>query len=139
MKPKLPSKVKNVITSSFQGLFAFGLLVVFFSSCNGNESRISPIDTTEQIWYGWNHYQLKETDSLELYGYHLIANTAYYLGPKGKVKPISNGMNCQNCHLEAGIIPWGNNYGAVASTYPKFRERRGAMESMEKRVNDCIE
>jgi thiosulfate dehydrogenase len=73
------------------------------------------------------------------YGHELIAKTALYLGPKGTVNQISNGMNCQNCHLEAGTKPFGNNYGAVASTYPKFRERSGSLESIEKRVNDCFE
>jgi thiosulfate dehydrogenase len=48
-------------------------------------------------------------------------------------------MNCQNCHLKAGTVPFGNNYGAVASTYPKFRSRSGSVEDFEKRVNDCIE
>jgi thiosulfate dehydrogenase len=73
------------------------------------------------------------------YGHKLISNTAYYLGPKGKVANISNGMNCQNCHLEAGTKPFGNNYGGVASTYPKFRERSGSIENIHKRVNDCFE
>ncbi len=73
------------------------------------------------------------------YGRELISHTALYLGPKGKVKTISNGMNCQNCHLKAGTKPFGNNYAAVASTYPKFRARSGGIESMEKRINDCIE
>ncbi|GGD60107.1 hypothetical protein GCM10011514_25080 [Emticicia aquatilis] len=73
------------------------------------------------------------------YGRELIANTAYYLGPKGKVAQQTNGMNCQNCHLDAGSRVWGNNYGAVASTYPKFRERSGSKESIVKRVNDCLE
>jgi thiosulfate dehydrogenase len=73
------------------------------------------------------------------YGRALIAQTASYLGPKGTVANISNGMNCQNCHLEAGTKPYGNNYSAVASTYPKFRERSGAIENICKRVNDCIE
>lgn len=73
------------------------------------------------------------------YGRELIANTSYYLGPKGKVKAISNGMNCQNCHLDAGTRVWGNNYGAVLSTYPKFRERSGTVENIYKRVNDCFE
>jgi thiosulfate dehydrogenase len=76
---------------------------------------------------------------LILYGRELVAHTAVYLGPKGKVKAISNGMNCQNCHLKAGTVPFGNNYAAVASTYPKFRARSGTVESIEKRVNDCIE
>jgi thiosulfate dehydrogenase len=73
------------------------------------------------------------------YGRDLIARTSWYLGPKGTVAHITNGMNCQNCHLEAGTKPWGNNYSAVASTYPKYRDRSGSIESIEKRVNDCLE
>ncbi len=139
MKAKQQSYNAHPI-GSCQKLFIVGwMLALFFSSCSNNASHLSPIDTTGYVWYGWNHYQLKETDSAERYGYYLITNTAYYWGPKGKLSPISNGMNCQNCHLEAGIIPWGNNFSAVAATYPKFRERSGALESIEKRVNDCIE
>ena len=74
-----------------------------------------------------------------LYGKELITHTAKYLGPKGSVMQITNGMNCQNCHLEAGTKIFGNNYSAVASTYPKFRPRSGAIEDVYKRVNDCIE
>ena len=73
------------------------------------------------------------------YGRKLIARTAYYLGPGGKVARLSNGMNCQNCHLEAGTKPWGNNFGAVAATYPKFRERSGMKETIVKRISDCFE
>ena len=46
---------------------------------------------------------------LVLYGKELIAHTAKYFGPKGTVKAMSNGMNCQNCHLNAGKKKWGNN------------------------------
>lgn len=73
------------------------------------------------------------------YGKELIAHTATYFGPKGSVLQISNGLNCQNCHLDAGTKPWGNNYGSVASTYPKLRARSGSMENIPKRVNDCFE
>ena len=73
------------------------------------------------------------------YGKELIAHTAKYLGPNGMVQQMSNGMNCQNCHLDAGTRVFGNNYGAVASTYPKFRARSGTTEDMYKRVNDCFE
>ena len=73
------------------------------------------------------------------YGRELIANTSEYLGPNGKVRKISNGMNCQNCHLQAGTAPLGNNYSAVASTYPKVRGRSGKLEDIPKRINDCFE
>jgi thiosulfate dehydrogenase len=48
-------------------------------------------------------------------------------------------MNCQNCHLDAGTKVWGNNYSAIASSYPKFRERSGSVETVYKRINDCLE
>lgn len=97
--------------------------------------------TPADCWTGAGEYQIPvdEKGALIRYGRNLVAQTAYYLGPKGSIAHISNGMNCQNCHLEAGTKPWGNNYGAVAATYPKFRERSGTKESIEKRVNDCIE
>ncbi|HWA35731.1 MAG TPA: c-type cytochrome [Cyclobacteriaceae bacterium] len=94
-----------------------------------------------ELWRAPDIASLEKDDNAQLilYGRELIARTANYLGPQGSVMHISNGMNCQNCHLDAGTKPFGNNYGAVASLYPKFRARSGALESIEKRVNDCLE
>ena len=71
----------------------------------------------------------KERETV-IYGEDIIAHTSKYLGPHGSVAQITNGMNCQNCHLNAGRKNWGNNYSAVFSTYPKFRERSGAIETI---------
>jgi thiosulfate dehydrogenase len=76
---------------------------------------------------------------LILYGKDLIASTALYLGPKGTVAKITNGMNCQNCHIDAGAKPFGNCLSAVAATFPLFRPRSGMVESIEFRINDCLE
>ena len=73
------------------------------------------------------------------YGRELISHTSQYLGPSGKVMKISNGMNCQNCHLEAGTVPYGNNFGEVATKYPVLRGRSGKVEQIEDRVNDCFQ
>ncbi len=73
------------------------------------------------------------------YGRELIVNTSVYLGPRGSVKQITNGMNCQNCHVEGGTRLFGGSFLAVASTYPRFRERSGKIESIEFRVNECLE
>lgn len=80
-----------------------------------------------------------EERALVIYGEELIANTSKYMGPKGTVAQVTNGMNCQNCHLDAGKKNWGNNYGAVAANYPKFRDRSGSIETVYKRVSDCME
>ncbi len=50
----------------------------------------------------------------------------------------TNGLNCQNCHLNAGTAVFGNNYGAVASTYPQTRPRSEKPEDIPFRVNDCF-
>lgn len=73
------------------------------------------------------------------YGKELIINTAKYLGPHGKIAIKSNGMNCQNCHFEAGTRLNGNCFALVGSTYPKYRPRSGRSESVEFRINDCME
>ena len=52
---------------------------------------------------------------------------------------LTNGLNCQNCHLQAGTQGFANNYLAVAATYPKLRARSGTVEGIEKRVADCME
>lgn len=95
----------------------------------------------EGMWQApaWTSVDAEPNAELIKYGKDLIANTAEYLGPQGKVRKMSNGMNCQNCHLNAGTAPLGNNYGAVASTYPKVRARSGQMEDIPKRINDCFE
>ena len=48
-------------------------------------------------------------------------------------------MNCQNCHMEAGSRLFGSSLAAVATTYPRFRERSGRIESIEYRINECLE
>lgn len=80
----------------------------------------------------------KEGDQIR-YGKELIAHTAKYLGPKGSVAHISNGMNCQNCHNEGGTKPFAFNFSAVASTYPQFKARSNSWVSIAGRINGCFQ
>ena len=112
-------------------------LMVLITSCTDHPFVRKQKD--KDLWMGWNQWQIKPEDTLTRYGHDLIANTSYYLGPRGTVSHTTNGMNCQNCHYDGGTRPWGNNYGGVASTYPKKRARSGQLESITKRVNDCFE
>lgn len=104
------------------------------------QSSIQPTPLSE-FWQPLDVFDIKDDQKSKevLYGRDLIIYTAYYFGPKGRIAQQTNGLNCQNCHLNAGTKPFGNNYGSVASTYPKVRARSGKMESIEKRINDCFE
>ena len=115
--------------------------VIFYRSLPGydyyklkkraTDNRWQPPDTSEMAF--------TTSDNLIRYGRELIANTASYLGPKGSIANISNGMNCQNCHLEAGTRLYGSNFALVASTYPKYRERSGSIETIKFRINECMQ
>jgi thiosulfate dehydrogenase len=117
--------------------FLVGFIAGDYFKMDGN------IASTDSTWVGpslyIDHTTLGEERELIIYGQDLIAHTSKYLGPKGTVAQITNGMNCQNCHLQAGAKAWGNNYAAVFSTYPKFRDRSGQVETIYKRVADCME
>lgn len=74
------------------------------------------------------------------YGRELIVNTAYYLGPEGKVGHyLNNKMNCGNCHLDAGTRPYGLNFFSSHGRYPQYRGRENKILSLADRVNNCIE
>lgn len=104
---------------------------------------MAPDTNFNHVWTAPSDWRMMYLDSSEQflvqYGRELIVHTSEYFGPKGSVLKMSNGMNCQNCHLNAGTQPWGNNYFAVQSTYPKFRARSGTVENQIKRVNDCFQ
>ncbi|MFM8486061.1 MAG: c-type cytochrome, partial [Bacteroidota bacterium] len=105
-------------------------------------AAVWPVYNPETVWKAPN-ISLAETDEdagLIAYGRDLIAHTQDYFGPSGLVRPDAiNGLNCQSCHLDAGSRPFGNNYFAVASTYPQLRARSGSLETIPKRVNDCFQ
>ena len=128
---------------------ALGIIVFLQPSIGSSKSTdssqvyVAPDTNFNHVWTAPSDWRMMYLDSSEKdlvqYGRELIAHTSEYLGPKGSVLQMSNGMNCQNCHLNAGTQPWGNNYFAVQSTYPKFRARSGTLENQIKRVNDCFQ
>lgn len=90
-------------------------------------------------WYQQSNPIAVQLPGAAEYGFQLISKTADHYGPGGKINIRSNGMNCTNCHLDAGknlnAIPLTNVY----LQYPRFRERSGTRETLYKRISDCFE
>lgn len=90
-------------------------------------------------WYQQSNPRYSPLPGAAEYGFQLISKTADHYGPGGRINIRSNGLNCTNCHLDAGknlyAIPLTNVY----LHYPRFRERSGTTESLYKRVSDCFE
>jgi thiosulfate dehydrogenase len=49
-----------------------------------------------------------------------------------------NGLRCVSCHLDDGRRGDAMSWIAVTARYPKYRARRGSVETIEQRVNECI-
>ncbi|MBI5858894.1 MAG: c-type cytochrome [Sphingobacteriales bacterium] len=132
--------VQSFRFSWFPVLLGAGFSVAFILQVtNDPEVLKSKEENNKNKWPDINLLPHTTEGDLIRYGRELIVNTAAYFGPKGKVAAITNGMNCQNCHVMAGLKPFGNSFSAVASTYPRYRDRSGRVESIEFRINDCLE
>jgi thiosulfate dehydrogenase len=150
---KVVNQLLGLTVVLFSGIIILGFILIFglpdLSSDKPKSKREastiaipSEIIDTVKYWQAPDEASLANAinKDLILYGKELIVHTVDYFGVNGKVnKNAINGMNCQNCHLDAGTRVFGNNYSAVASTYPKYRARSGATEDIYKRINDCFE
>lgn len=124
-------------------------VIICFASCSEKETPkhelVSKSDTVKKelaIYQAPDTSSLKNDDwgQMVKYGARLMSNTAYYLGPEGKVsKNLKNKMNCINCHLENGTKPFGLNFFNSHKIYPQYRARENKILSMSERVNNCIE
>jgi len=154
---KLLKHVRSLIYLVFLLTIAAVLLIVYYMNGGGKKKQMDVVptavdssqfksvslDSATDLWIPPGDDVLQKLGKEKVaqinYGKDIIANTAKYFGPMGSIAQITNGMNCQNCHLEAGTKPYGNNYSAVYTTYPKYRPRSGAIEDIYKRVTDCFE
>lgn len=99
-----------------------GLFLLIFSEAmdaiNTPKKIIPPI--AQEEWTVPSLYLDRRLEGEErkrvIYGEELIPHTARYLGPNGSVAPITNGMNCQNCHLKGGRKSWGITMEALRPT-----------------------
>ena len=132
---------KSIILTFISAFILFSLLI---SKRTGEKKSVEKIHLSSDRNLIWIPPDIKDIPNTKeglqiLYGRALIANTAYYFGPKGTIGNAGNGMNCQNCHLEAGTKIFGNNFSRVVAGYPRFKDRSGSIESIEKKVEDCFQ
>ena len=51
---------------------------------------------------------------------------------------VGNGLNCVSCHLDAGRTAYAAPLVGLTGVFPEYRARRGRVESLEERLNDCF-
>lgn len=131
-------------TQSLMLLIAVFAAVIGITACEKHDKTATAVKEIKSAKPKWAIPDTTEiTDPREAklikYGRSLIVNTSYYFGPKGVIAHKSNGLNCQNCHLNAGTRLDGNNFSLTAVGYPRFKERSGSVETIVKKVEDCFE
>jgi thiosulfate dehydrogenase len=76
------------------------------------------------------------------YGYQLFTNTANEVGPAvadATKRLAGNNLTCGNCHLQAGTQPYAMAMTGVWGQFPQYRAREGAVDTIEDRINGCME
>ena len=51
---------------------------------------------------------------------------------------VGNGLNCVSCHLDGGRVAYAAPLAGLTGIFPEYRARRGRVESLEERINDCF-
>jgi thiosulfate dehydrogenase len=52
---------------------------------------------------------------------------------------VGDGLTCANCHLDAGRTAYAAPLAGLTGVFPEYRSRRGSVESLEQRINDCFQ
>jgi thiosulfate dehydrogenase len=80
--------------------------------------------------------------TLVKYGYALFTNTANEIGPRAPdpaKRFAGNNLACQSCHLRAGTQPFAMPMIGVWGQFPQYRGREGAVDTLDDRINGCME
>jgi len=134
----------NVFYYKFPGILFLVLICSIFLSCNDNKSHTVQTSSKRMIpanaWKAPDSSTIPKgkTGDMIRYGKELLTHTSKYFGPKGSITQLSNGMNCQNCHLEGGSRLFANNYSGVLANYPKMSYRSGKVQPLSGRISDCF-
>jgi thiosulfate dehydrogenase len=76
------------------------------------------------------------------YGYALVSDTANQIGPNvadPAKRFTGNHLNCQSCHLQGGTQPYAMPLTGIWGQFPQYRGREGAVDTLEVRINGCME
>lgn len=76
------------------------------------------------------------------HGRDLVERTYAHIGPEMKDparRYAGNNLSCSSCHVDAGTRKYGNTFVGVFADYPQYRPREDDIQTLEDRVNGCME
>lgn len=142
MNPRLAP----LITASATAL-AFSLAPLPSAAQEGS-SPAGPEDMPQEI--DLNDWSVGDIDALPddeygravRYGHALTVETHAHIGPEVEDESMrysGNNLDCASCHQDAATKPFAMPWTGVAATFPQYRGRENTLQTVEDRVNGCME
>ncbi len=75
-------------------------------------------------------------------GRDLIVHSTALMGPDASdpaKRYTGNGLECTNCHIQAGTVRFALPLVGIYNSYPAFSARADAVHSLTDRINDCMQ
>ncbi|MBB5396462.1 c-type cytochrome [Mucilaginibacter sp. AK015] len=153
----MAKRIRYILIIALTIMVCWAAYAAFFNSHNGQGKAVRGVDTASvkvsavagtarrtipaDAWEAPAVNTIPPGNAGEMirYGREVLMHTAKYFGPQGSIARISNGMNCQNCHLDGGSRLFANNYAGFISGYPKISQRSGKNQPPAQRIVDCFE
>ena len=106
------------------GILAMGIALSSAGSLAQESRAPGPID----------RFPMGERGRLIRLGSELVTNTRGLAPAFAK-----NGLNCTNCHLNAGRTVGAATFAGIWLLYPEYRSRNDRVNTLEDRLDDCFE
>lgn len=76
------------------------------------------------------------------YGYALTTETSAHIGPEvtdENMRYAGNNLACTSCHQDAATKAYSMPWIGVTAAFPQYRARENDLQSVEDRINGCME
>ncbi|MDX1761272.1 MAG: c-type cytochrome [Christiangramia sp.] len=125
----------GLVSLLFLGLFLYNKNPELFVKREIPPEQWQPKDVQAEMAAGFVDPKVK-------YGYQLISETPYHIGPMAEDEEMrfaGNNLTCVSCHLQAGTQAGAGSWIGVTGRFPQFRGRSNNEGSIEDRVNGCMQ
>jgi thiosulfate dehydrogenase len=123
------------------------IVATMFASLWTVSNQISADETVAIDLIQWTTPDIRKVGedsfgALVKYGQALFTDTANEIGPEvadSTKRFAGNNLACQSCHLQGGTKPYAMPMIGVWGQFPQYRGREGAVDTLEERINGCME
>lgn len=137
----MTAKLSTVLIAPAAAALALGAAFAE-TSLTGPQDMPAEIDLTEWEVGDMDALPDDEYGRAVRYGYELSVETFAHIGPEVEDESMrysGNNLACTSCHQDAGTKPYSMPWVGVTAVFPQYRAREDDLQSVEDRINGCME